>query len=66
MLGQAASSHTVCRPASRTRWRMAVNSGPVRSLVLIQSGLRSIGTSALRTSRRSMRLPSGVTVTPAV
>ena len=34
-------------------------SGPILARVLIHSGLRSIGVSALRTSRRSSLRPSG-------
>ena len=37
-------------------------SGPIFALVLIHSGLRSIGVSALRTSRRSSLRPAGVGV----
>ena len=40
-------------------------SGPVRSVVLIHAGLRSMGVSALRTSSRSIRRPSGAMVTLA-
>ncbi len=40
---------------------MAVNSGPIFALILIQGGLRSIGVSALRASIRSIRRPSGAT-----
>src|ERR687897_2955505 len=61
MLGQPASSHTVCRPSRRTSDLSSVYSGPVLSLVLIHSGLRSIGTWALRTSRRSSLRPEGST-----
>src|SRR6478609_2860099 len=61
MLGQPASSQTVWRSSSLTSCLSAVNSGPVRSLVLIQLGLRSIGVCALRTSRRSIGRPSGAT-----
>src|SRR5918998_4797723 len=59
MLGQPASSQTVCRPSRRTRDLSSVYSGPVLSRVLIQSGLRSIGTWLLRTSRRSSLRPAG-------
>ncbi|GAA2732067.1 hypothetical protein GCM10009867_07170 [Pedococcus aerophilus] len=38
-------------------------SGPIFAVVRIHSGLRSIGVSALRASTRSMRRPSGATVT---
>src|SRR4051794_41745837 len=62
MLGQPASSQTVCSPSRRTRFFSSVYSGPVRSRVLIHGGFFSIGTAALRTSRRSMRRPSGVTL----
>src|SRR3712207_8322353 len=59
MLGQPASSQTVCRPSRRTSDLSSVYSGPVLSRVLIQSGLRSIGTWLLRTSRRSSLRPDG-------
>src|SRR5437868_15235177 len=63
MLGQPASSQTVCSPSRRTSDLSSVYSGPVFSLVLIHGGLRSIGVSALRTSRRRSFRPSGATVT---
>src|SRR3984957_13626184 len=63
MLGQPASSHTVCRPSRRTSCLSSVYSGPVRSLVLIHGGLRSMGTWLLRASSRSMRRPSGASTT---
>src|SRR3954462_10736022 len=63
MLGQPASSQTVCRPSRRTRFFSCVYSGPVFIRVLIHGGLRSIGVSAFRTSRRRSLLPSGATVT---
>ena len=47
------------RTPKATRWRIAWNSGPVRARVLIHSGLRSMGTLALRASMRSSRRPSG-------
>src|SRR3954451_4913677 len=59
MLGQPASSQTVCRPSRRTRDFSSVYSGPVFRRVLIHSGLRSIGTWLLRTSRRSSFRPAG-------
>src|ERR671932_2561047 len=59
MLGQPASSQTVCRPSRRTSEFSSVYSGPVFSRVLIHSGLRSIGTWLLRTSRRSSLRPEG-------
>src|SRR4051794_12512025 len=59
MLGQPASSQTVCSPSRRTSDFSSVYSGPVRSRVLIHSGLRSIGTWLLRTSRRSSLRPAG-------
>src|SRR5918994_4341170 len=59
MLGQPASSHTVCRPSRFTRLLSSVYSGPIFALILIHGGLRSIGVSALRTSRRSSLRPSG-------
>src|SRR4051794_15731554 len=61
MLGQPASSQTVCRPSRLTRSLSSVNSGPVRSRVLIQDGLRSIGVWAFLTSRRRSLRPSGAT-----
>src|SRR5215207_8252434 len=63
MLGQPASSHTVCRPPVRTSDLSSVYCGPVRALVRIHGGLRSIGLSALRTSSRSSLRPSGAIVT---
>src|SRR5918993_1176548 len=59
MLGQPASSQTVCRPSRRTSDLSSVYSGPVLSRVLIHSGLRSIGTWLLRTSRRRSLRPDG-------
>src|SRR4051812_13101615 len=59
MLGQPASSQTVCRPSRRTSDLSSVYSGPVLSRVLIHSGLRSMGTWLLRTSRRSSLRPAG-------
>src|SRR3954465_15274956 len=59
MLGQPASSQTVCRPSRRTSDFSWVYSGPVLSRVLIHSGLRSIGTWLLRTSGRSSLRPAG-------
>ena len=59
MLGQPASWHTVCRPSRFTRPCSSVYSGPIFARVLIHSGLRSIGVSALRTSSRSSLRPSG-------
>src|SRR5882757_8895211 len=61
MLGQPASSHTVCRPPVRTRAFSSVNWGPIRALVRIHGGLDSIGVSALRTSSRSSLRPSEFT-----
>src|SRR5918992_1557611 len=63
MLGQPASSHTVCSPPERTSDLSSVYCGPVRALVLIHGGLRSIGVSLLRTSRRRSLRPSGAMVT---
>src|SRR6478735_7257811 len=63
VLGQPASSHTVCRPSRRTRPLSSVYSGPILARVLIHGGLRSMGVSAFRTSRRSSFRPSGTTVT---
>src|SRR6476661_7769023 len=59
MFGQPASSQTVCRPSRRTRDFSSVYSGPVFRRVLIHSGLRSMGTWLLRTSRRSSLRPAG-------
>src|SRR3954454_7171435 len=59
MLGHPASSQTVCRPSRRTSDLSSVYSGPVFSRVLIHSGLRSIGTWLLRTSRRRSLRPAG-------
>src|SRR3954449_7508384 len=59
MLGQPASSQTVCSPSRRTSDLSSVYSGPVLSRVLIHSGLRSIGTWLLRTSRRRSLRPLG-------
>src|SRR5215218_9131459 len=59
MLGQPAFSQTVCRPSRRTSDFSSVYSGPVLSRVLIHSGLRSMGTWLLRTSRRSSLRPAG-------
>src|SRR3954451_6677627 len=59
MLGQPASSQTVCSPSRRTSDLSSVYSGPVFSRVLIHSGLRSIGTWLLRTSRRRSLRPPG-------
>src|SRR6266498_4936065 len=59
MLGQPASWQTVCSPSRLTRACSSVYSGPIRARVLIHGGLRSIGVSALRASRRSIRRPSG-------
>src|SRR6478735_6480328 len=63
MLGQPASSQTVCSPPERTSDFSSVYCGPVRARVRIHGGLRSIGVSALRTSRRSSLRPSGAIVT---
>src|SRR3954451_10795357 len=59
MFGQPASSQTVCSPSRRTSDLSSVYSGPVLSRVLIHSGLRSIGTWLLRTSRRRSLRPLG-------
>src|ERR1022692_1898623 len=63
ILGHPASSQTVCSPSLRTSCLSSVYCGPVRSRVLIQGGLRSIGVWLLRASRRSMRRPSGASTT---
>src|SRR4051812_39613427 len=65
MLGQPASSHTVCSPPVRTSDLSSVYCGPIRARVRIHGGLLSIGVSALRTSRRSSLRPSGAIVTVA-
>src|SRR5215212_9912090 len=59
IFGQPAASQTVCRPSRRTSDFSSVYSGPVFRRVLIHSGLRSIGTWLLRTSRRSSLRPAG-------
>src|SRR3954454_24185152 len=59
MLGQPASSQTVCSPSRRTSDFSSVYSGPVLSRALIHSGLRSIGTWLLRNSRRRSLRPPG-------
>ena len=59
MLGQPASWQTVCRPSDFTSFCSSVYCGPIFARVLIHSGLRSMGVSALRTSRRSSLRPSG-------
>src|SRR3954447_9134829 len=64
MLGQPASSQTVCSPSRRTSDFSSVYSGPVFSRVLIHSGLRSIGTWLLRTSRRKSLRPAGSILDP--
>src|SRR5215211_722861 len=64
MLGQPAASQTVCRPSRRTSDLSSVYSGPVLSRVLIHSGLRSMGTWLLRTSRRRSLRPAGSIVDP--
>src|SRR3984957_3947385 len=63
MFGQPASSQTVCSPSRFTSCLSSVYSGPVRILVLIHGGLRSMGTWLLRASSRSMRRPSGASTT---
>ena len=62
IFGQAASWHTVCSPSDLTRLCKRVYSGPMCALVLIHSGFRSIGTSALRASMRISLRPSGASV----
>src|SRR6478672_13531804 len=64
MLGQPASSQTVCSPSRRTRDFSSVYSGPVLRRVLIHSGLRSMGTWLLRTSRRRSLRPAGSSGVP--
>ena len=59
MLGQPASWQTVCRPSDFTSRCSSRYSGPILARVLIHSGFFSIGVSALRTSSRSIRRPSG-------
>src|SRR5699024_1014886 len=63
ILGQPASSHTVCSPSRRTRDRNSLYSGPIVARVLIHEGFFSIGTCELRASTRSILRPSGATVT---
>jgi hypothetical protein len=63
MLGQPASSQTVCRPPERTSALSSVYCGPVRARVRIHDGLRSIGVALLRTSSRSSLRPFGAIVT---
>src|SRR5918994_1738145 len=63
MLGQPASWHTVCRSSDFTSDCSARYSGPIRAVVLIQDGFFSMGTLALRTSRRNSLRPSGAMVT---
>ena len=62
ILGQAASWQTVCRPSVFTSERSRVYSGPIFARVLIHSGLRSMGVSALRASMRSNLRSSGCVV----
>ena len=62
IFGQAASWQTVCKPSLATSERRAVYSGPMFARVLIHSGLRSMGTAALRASIRSNGRPSGARV----
>src|SRR6202011_1309562 len=64
MLGQPASSQTVCKPSRLTRLFSSVYAGRVRSRVLIHGGLRSMGVWLLRASRRSSLRPSGASTTP--
>src|SRR4051812_8066312 len=59
MLGQPASWQTVWSPSDFTRLCRCLYSGPILARVLIHSGLRSIGVSALRTSSRRSLRPSG-------
>src|SRR4051812_36553621 len=63
MLGQPASSQTVCSPSRLTRPLSSRNSGPILAFVLIQDGFFSIGVWLLRTSSRSSFRPSGTSVT---
>ena len=62
MFGQAASWQTVCKPSVFTSVRRRVYSGPIFARVLIHSGLRSIGVSALRASMRNNLRSSGCVV----
>ena len=62
IFGHAASWHTVCKPSDLTNERRRVYSGPIFARVLIHSGLRSIGTRALRASMRIILRPSGAIV----
>src|SRR5665648_198959 len=63
MLGQPASSHTVCRPPPCTSCLSSVYAGPIVARVRIHSGFFSIGVAAFLASTRSMRRPSGAIVT---
>src|SRR3954447_4624398 len=65
MFGQPASWQTVCSCSDFTSFCSAWYSGPIFARVLIHSGLRSIGVSALRTSSLSSFRPSGAMVTPS-
>ena len=62
IFGQAASWQTVCRPSLFTSERRRVYSGPIFARVLIHSGLRSMGVSALRASMRNSFRSSGCVV----
>ncbi len=62
MLGQPACSQTVDSPWPFTSFFSSVYSGPITARVLIHDGFFSIGVCALRTSRRSILRPSGLTV----
>ncbi len=62
MLGQPASWQTVCSPSDFTSPWSSWYAGPIFARVLIHSGLRSMGVSALRTSSRSSLRPSGATL----
>src|ERR1044072_291382 len=57
MLGQPASSQTVCRPSRFTSALSSVYSGPISARVLIHEGFFSMGVWAWRTSRRSILRP---------
>src|SRR3954465_1926889 len=57
MLGQPASSQTVCSPSRFTSALSSVYSGPISARVLIHDGFFSMGVCALRTSRRNILRP---------
>ena len=62
IFGHAASWQTVCSPSVLTKLCSRVYSGPMFARVLIHSGFRSMGVSALRASMRRSLRPSGAIV----